>query len=69
MKERVAAKALEGARRVGERRWREIKGVSSAAGAGSRESGRRHWSWKQGSGMREEGGDVREQGDGREGYR
>ncbi|ONM21130.1 PTI1-like tyrosine-protein kinase 3 [Zea mays] len=52
LKERVAAKALEGARRVGERRWREIKGVSGAAGAGSRESGRRHWSWKQGSGMR-----------------
>jgi hypothetical protein len=41
--------------------------VGGAAGAGSREAGRQRWSWKQCSGMREEGGDVREQGDGREG--
>ena len=41
--------------------------MGGAAGAGSREAGRQRWSWKQCSGMREEGGDVREQGDGREG--
>jgi hypothetical protein len=58
----AAATALEGARRVGERRWREIEGVGGATGAGSREAVRRRWSWKQGSAMREECGGVREQG-------
>jgi hypothetical protein len=63
----AAATALEGARRVGERRWREIEGVGGATGAGSREAVRRRWSGKQGSAMREECGGMREQGDGHEG--